>query len=245
MFIHLESTGHKMPPLTNKQISDVRELTQSALNTQLSFRVAFRALDYLHEDARVNWRRFRDQLHTGYPVKGVGIKATPSNLETLDEDDGGFLHLEEDLNPDDASDELPYFPYQAASAAYSFTLLEGYGNDLADIVNPGYVTWRRAWHHGVYGNADLKDPTQLKTAEKGFTKPFKCAASEAKNYAVQRLVSLKRDRNAFMHNAEEGVDFEEFHGKVLGTIAALHFLILPTEKELSVYPYFDYYDKWK
>ncbi len=234
-----------MPSLTNHQISAVRDLTQSALASQLSFRVAFRAADYLHNDARVNWRDFRDRLHTGYPVKGVGIKATPSNLEAFDEDDGGFLHLEEDLNPEDASDELPSFPYQAASAAYSFTLLEGYGNDLADIVNPGYVAGRRAWHHGVYGDADLKDPTQLEKAKEGFTKPFNRAASEAKNYAVQRLVNLKRHRNAFMHDAEEGVDFQEFHGMVLGTIAALHFLVIPTEKQLSVYPYFDYHGKWK
>ena len=234
-----------MSRLTEKQRDTVRELTHSALISQLSFRVAFRAADYLHEDARVNWRDFRDRLHSGYPVKGVGIKATSSNLKVFDEDDGGFLHLSEDLNPEDASDELPFFPYQAASAAYSFTLLEGYGNNLANIVNPGYVAERRAWHHGVYGDADLKDPIQLKKAREGFTKPFNRASFKAKNYAVQRLVDLKRDRNAFMHDADESVDFEEFHGKVMGTIAALHFLIVPTEKELSAYPYFDYYGKWK
>ncbi|MGE8492000.1 hypothetical protein [Comamonas sp.] len=234
-----------MPRLTNKQRRAVRYLTQSALASQLSFRVAFQAADYLHNDARENWRDFLDRLHTGYPVKGVGIKAMPSNLKAFDADDGGFLHLEEDLNPEDASSELLSFPYQAASAAYSFTLLEGYGNDLADIVNPGYIAGRRAWHHGVHGDADLKDPTQLKKAKEGFTKPFNRAAPEVKNYTVQRLVSLKRDRNAFMHDAKVGVDFQKFHGMVMGTIAALHFLVIPTEKQLSVYPYFDYHAKWK
>ena len=237
--------SHEMPHLALKQSRAIRELTQSALKAQLSFRVGFRAAAYLHEDAQVNWREFRDRLHDGYPVKGVGIKASRSNLHVIEADDGGFLHLNEDLNPGDASDELPFFPYQAASAAYAFTLLEGYGNDLADIVNPGYVSGRRAWHHGVYGDADLSSVAELKKAKVGFTKPFNRAESEAEPFAVERLVDLKRDRNAFMHDADERIDFEEFHGKILGTIAALHFLVMPTSKVLSVYPYFDYHDKWK
>lgn len=234
-----------MPRLTKKQVEAIHELTQSTLHLQLSFRVSFRAADYLHEDARVNWRELRDRLHNGYPVKGVGLKATPANLKRLDEEDGGFLHLDEDLNPEDASDELPSFPYEAASAAYAFTLLEGYGNDLAEIVNPGYVERRKAWHHAVYGDADLTKTGDLQKAKAGFTKPFSRKAADAKRYAVQRLVDLKRERNAFMHDAEANIDFEDFHGKILGTIAALHFLVLPSEKELSAYPYFDYHGKWK
>lgn len=233
-----------MARLNKKQILAIDELTNLTLKAQLEFRVGFRTADYLHENANRNWRELREQLHNGYPVKGVGIKATHSNLKVLDAEDNGFLHLNEDLDPDDASGELPNFPYAAASAAYSFTLLEGYGNALVEIVNPGYLKARQAWHHAVYGDMDLKTSAQVKKAKEGFAKPFKRDHSKAKKYVVKRLIYLKRIRNAFMHHAETCVDFQDFHDSVLGIIASLYFLVLPAKKSLSLYPYQDYDGKW-
>ncbi|WP_429578527.1 hypothetical protein [Paraburkholderia youngii] len=222
----------------------MRNLTHDALTTQLTFRVAFRATDYLHTESLDNWREFRDRLHNGYPVSGVGIRATRRSLRIVDGEAGGFLHENEDIDPEDATGELPWFPYEAASAAYSFTLLEGFGNELCEIVNPGYLKNRQAWHHGIYGDTDLADKTQLKKARDAFVKPFGCKVDRAKQYAVRRVIDIKRERNSFMHEAEVDVRFEDFHNKVLATIASLYFLVLPSGRELSVYPYYDFHGKW-
>lgn len=215
------------------------------LQTLLMFHVSYGAVRYIHEDTVMNWREFEERLHFGYPVRGIGIKATRANLKIIDAEDGGFLHRNEDLYPGEIPSQFQTFPYQAASAAYAFTLLEGYGDDLVEIVNPGHLKLRQSWHHGVYRDLNLKDKAQLAKARDGYVEPFKCKPTSITRYTVERLLDIKSVRNKFMHEGHSNVDFEAFFTQVVATVLALHFMLLPSEKSISLYPYYDYHGKWK
>jgi hypothetical protein len=233
-----------MPRLNRAQKVEIIRKTDDTLKTLLSFHVAYSGMNFVYEDVAKNWRELESRLHIDYPIKGVGVKATRTNLKINDTEDGGFLHKDEPLYPGHVPSELQSFPVSAASAAYTFTLLEGYGDDLVNIVNPAYLKERQAWHHGVYSDANLSNPDGMKKAKKGFSKPFKASSIKVTNNAVQRLVAIKVARNCFMHKGDTHIDFEDFFASVLATVSFLHFLVLPSEKELSAYPYYDYDQKW-
>ena len=234
-----------MPRLKHAQRIAIIQETDSVLRSLLRFHVSYSTAIFLHEDTVSNWRELEERLHQGYPIKGVGVKATRKNLKIIDSEDGGFLHQEELLYPSEVPSELQSFPYEVTSSAYIFTLLEGYGDNLLTIVNPTYLKARQAWHHAVYGDAKLSDPRQLAKAKDGFSKPFNSSAAKVPLYAVQRLVAIKYSRNKFMHDGHTGIDFKEFFASVVATVVFLHFLTLPSENDLSVYPYYDYDEKWK
>ena len=233
-----------MSYLTEAQKNQVIEATENVLRVLLSFHVSFSSATFVHDQAVRNYRDFEELISQDYPIKGIGVKATSSNLEKVDSDAGGFLHTEEPLFPGDVPAELQSFPFHAASAAYAFTLLEGYGDDILSIVNPGYLKERQAWHHGVYGDLVVSDPVNLEKGQKGFAKPFNVDPAIIPKFAVKRLVSIKKARNTFMHEGHAGIDFKEFFGAVVGTVAFLHFLVLPDGEELSVYPYEDLTGNW-
>lgn len=222
----------------------MREVTRLSLHRLLSFHVAFSGLKYVHDNVTTNWRDLEAELHVNYPIKGVGVKVTRSNLRVIDESDGGFLHSSEDLHPGDVPAEIGSFPYGAAAAAYAFTLLEGYGDELVKIVNPGYLKARQSWHHGVYGDINLNEKGALAKAREGFAKPFACPVGRIRRFEVQRLVEIKAVRNEVMHEGTSQVDFVPFFGKVIGTIGSIHFLLIPSDQMLSEYPYQDYHGKW-
>lgn len=229
-----------MPRITKTQRIGIHTKTKSVLNRLLTFYVSFSSLEYIYRTATSDWRELEEQLHNDYPIKGAGVKATRNNLKSCCD----FMHMEEDLYPGEVPAELQSYPYQEASAAYIFTLLEGYGDDIVELINPGHLKVRQAWHHGVYGDANLKDKIALARAKEGFTKPFKCAPNKVSRFAVQRLVKIKAIRNEFMHEGSANVNFNDFLANVVGTVASIYFMLLPTETELSVYPYDDYSEKW-
>ncbi|NMM29233.1 MAG: hypothetical protein HHJ12_18640 [Glaciimonas sp.] len=113
----------------------IKDLAQSFFHSALKLHVSFQCSEYLNDKAIVGWREFEDEISVNYPIKGVGITATRSNLDMVDGEYGGFLHLEEPLSATSVTDELHGFPYEAAAAAYLFTALEVYGNDILEIVS--------------------------------------------------------------------------------------------------------------
>jgi hypothetical protein len=229
-----------MARLTKYKRDLIKEETNEALDRLLRFHVSYSSLAYVHSKSSDNWRDLEEELHIGYPIKGAGILATKANIRIIDGDDGGFLHTEEDLFPGEVPSELARFPYQPAAAAYTFTLLEGYGDNIAEIINPGKLKERQAWHRGVHGNANLGDANDLKKAKKGFAAPFGRNERLVPRYAVQRLIEIKAARNEFMHEGHFSIKFADFYARVIATIASIYFLALPDERVLSSYPYYDY-----
>jgi hypothetical protein len=234
-----------MQNITDTQRTKISSITETVIHRLLTFHVSYSSLQYIHDKASKNWRDLEEELHNDYQIKGIGVKATRENLKIINENDGGFMHLEEDLYPGEVPAELDSFPYKEASAAYVFTILEGYGDDIVGIVNPDYLKKRQAWHHGVYGDADLTNSETLTKAISGFAKPFKVNAEDIPLYAVQRLTAVKAVRNEFIHEGSASVDFNLFFASVIGTVAFIYFSVLPSALELSVYPYEDYSGKWQ
>lgn len=229
---------------TPDQALKIHEETRSTLRTLLTFHVSFSSLEYIHQDAVNNWRELEERLHINYPIKGVGIKATRTNLGEINEYDGGFLYAAEDLLPEEITSELQSFPYRAASAAYAFTILEMFGDEIAQIVNPREQKSPRSWHIDVSGKANLSVKTELENARKAFATPFLVPHDDVLPYSVQRLVAIKAIRNKIMHEAISSVDFEQFFAYVLSTVLTIYFLVLPTQLKLSVYPYADHENKF-
>jgi hypothetical protein len=229
-----------MARLTQHKRNLVKDETHQVLHRLLRFHVSYNSLSYIHRKSSNNWRDLEEELHIEYPIKGAGLLANRTNLRLIDGAWGGFLHTDVDLFPGEVPSELERFPYKPAAAAYTFTLLEGYGDNIAEIVNPGNLKDRQAWHHGVYGNTNLSDSQGMKKAKKGFATPFGRGETQVPRYAVERLVEIKAARNEFMHEGYFFMDFDDFYAKVLATVASVYFLVLPSEKILSAYPYHDY-----
>jgi len=229
-----------MTRLTEHKRNLIKDKTHQILNLLLRFHVSYSSLSYIHRQSSNNWRGLEEELHIDYPIKGAGLRANRTNLRLIEGAWGGFLHTDVDLFPGEVPSELACFPYEPAAAAYTFTLLEAYGDNIAKIVNPGNLKDRQAWHHGVYGNANLSDSTDLKKAKKGFANPFGRNEKHLPRYAVERLIEIKAARNEFMHEGYFPMDFDDFYAKVLATVVSVYFLVLPSEKILSVYPYHDF-----
>ncbi|ARU27940.1 hypothetical protein [Cellvibrio sp. PSBB006] len=234
-----------MARLTKGQKEFIKERTISFFENLLSFHVAYQAAQLLHNNAQENWREFEDFLHMDYPIKGIGIKATRKNLDEPDEDWGGFLHSQEPLSPAHVAPELSYYPLEAASSAYIYTLLENFGNEISENVNPGGLKNRQAWHYGVHGDLNISDEKTVDKAKKGFAKSFSVAERKITKTAIKRLVLLKSARNEFMHEGSYSCEFSEFFQCSIQTVCHIYFMLLPSEKDISVYPYEDFNGKWK
>lgn len=233
-----------MSSLSPDKEDKVLQKTNSIIQSLLRFVVSYRAVEFVHNYNHSHWREFEDLLHHDYPVKGVGVKANSSNLDKIEAYNGGFLHAEETLYPGEITSEFDSFPYEAASSAYIFTLLEGYGNDLVEIVNPNTLNKRDSWHKGVHADCDLKNASAVYKAKERFAAPFKSHASKIPKYAVERLIKIKAARNSYMHEGKTSMSFEDFSSSAIGTAIFLHFLLLPNGDELSIYPFDDYDEKW-
>jgi len=231
--------------LSERQTTEIEQMTKETLHSLLCFHVSHKALDFVHEDSTTNWRELEDKLHHEYPVKGVGIFATRSNLKNIYEFDGGFLYSEEDLYPGDVPSELDSYPYQAASSAYLYTQLEVYGNSIVNVMNPGYLQGHQAWHRGIYNGIDLTTKAKRYKARKKFSRPFGRSASRVPNYAVKRLVWLKKHRNDFIHASESSVNFDDFFAYTMSTLVSIYFLAIPSVTKIKCYPFYDYEGKWK
>ncbi len=236
-----------MRPLTQLRRTKVLSRVHAVIEGLLEFHVAYSAAIYINERAQDNWREFEGELHVNYPIKGVGIIATPDNLDEIYEEDGGFLHAEEDLYPGEVTTHLPDFPYQAASAAYIFTVMEELGNDLVQIVNPGYRKKQNrnwSWHSSVYGDLKLKDQAKVLKAKEGLAKALKVDSSRIADWVIERLATIKKARNAYAHEGDKSITFDGFFADVVSIICVLQFLLLPHDKQIKIYPYYDYHGKW-
>lgn len=230
-------------PMSKKQLA-IELVTQDVLRTLLRFHVSHSIALYLKNRTEVRYIDFEEELHINYPIRAVGVVATRKNLREIDSLNGGFLRDEEELAPEIVTDHFGDFPLSAVAAAYCFTILEGYGDELVRIVNRAYEQKRRSWHREVHADADLLDPAQLLRARESYARPFGANARRVPIYAVQRLTRLKQSRNTLMHQGlSANIDFEEFYGSIVGTVCQLFFLCAPSCTELTVLPFNNRDDK--
>jgi hypothetical protein len=228
------------PPLKKRlspqQKDNFKHLTKSFLKEVVRFKCTYDVMVYLQNDALRFGGNFEERMSINYPINGIGIRATPSNLNKFNAVDGGFID-EQAIAPDEVTPHVTDFPLAAASAAYLFTLLEGFGDDLVTLVNPAYSKTNHAWHREVSGKVNTKDQKALQQARLGFAKAFNLKPEDISLVMTARLVHLKKARNKFMHEAERMVDLENFIRYIVAIVCHLYFIFLPKEKEIKIFPW--------
>lgn len=186
--------------LTSEQKSAVRTLTKGTISSLLQLLVTYRLTNHLIQRHRTEWRELEASLHyNDYPIRGAGVIATPDNIEKIDPEKGGFLHMEELVAPEDIVSQVGDFPLNAATASYAFTLMEVCGDEVLKHVNPSYFKPRQAWHRDVYRG---QKPKELVIA---FNKPFLGNFQDVKTENTHRLMALKEARNLFAHQGEADI----------------------------------------
>jgi hypothetical protein len=185
------------------------------------------------------------ELHAGeYPISGTGLLAKRAMMTTKDHDlIGDFIVDDVPLAPETHVQEADSFPMAAASAAYVFSILEDVGNAVVEIIYPGSIRTRSAWHRGVFGDANLAVKAELNRARDGFAAPFKVPRGKIPVLSTKRLVWLKKCRNDYAHDLDVNVDFNKFFQYVLVMVAQINFIVMPT-REIKAYPYEDHHDQF-
>jgi hypothetical protein len=233
-----------MASTTETKAKKIKEVAHNFFNSALRLHVSIQCACYLNDKAITGWRNFEDEISIDYPIKGVGISANRRNLNTVDGEEGGFLHDEEPLSATSVTDELHGFPYEAAAATYLFTAFEVFGNDVLEIVTGIELGEADAWHKPVYGRLNLKDNPAIESVKAKLAERFKLSASDFSTLTIARLASLKRRRNSFVHAGTGNISFSDFFAEILGVALALYFAVLPNEIDLKMYPYEDFNEKF-
>lgn len=226
-------------------VMDIQERTQDFINELLWFKLKYDVSRYLSDRATSNWREFEAEQHEDYPIKGCGLIADSTLLQEWTFENESLLHLDEDLAPEETGSEIDSFPRDTVSIVYVFSLLEAYGNDVCDELNSSYRRERQAWHHDVYGNANLSDtPVKAKMLD-NFCRPFGFDKSKVPEPIVAALVELKRQRNSIVHEIEHASEFELFFRCTVAIACCIYCCWGGAASELKIYPWYDFYEKYK
>lgn len=133
--------------------------------------------------------------------------------------------------------------YDAAMAAYVFTIVEMCGDEVAALVKQT-PTKQRAWHTEIKQNEKLSVTEALSQTAK-FAKPFDGDVNLVTATSVIRLARMKAARNEFAHQGNTMVDFSQFLEDALAVLSQIYFLCLPQETHLKIYPWEVLSDKWE
>lgn len=227
---------------------DIQKRTQQFIKELLWFKLQYDISQNLSNLATANWREYEAGQHeNNYPIKGCGLIADASLLQQWTFDNESLLHLEEDLAPEETGAETDGFPRDTVSIVYAFSLLEAYGNDVCDELNPDYRSKYQAWHHGVYGDADLIDPLISAKMLVNFCKPFGFEKSKIPPQIIFALVKLKCQRNRIVHDLKHATasEFELFFRCVVAVACSIYFCWSGAENKLKIYPWEDYEGKYE
>jgi len=224
---------------------NIQKRTQDFIKEMLWFKLQYDISRYLSDQAESNWRDFEAEQHNNYPIKGCGLIADSSLLQQWTINNESLLHLDEDLAPEETGSEINGFPRDTVSNVYVFSLLEAYGNDVCDKLNPSYRMKHQAWHHSVYGDADLNSLTTRAKMLDNFCRPFGFDKSKVPSQIISALVEIKRQRNIIVHQLQHTSTFELFFRHVIAIACCIYFSWNGAKSELKIYPWFDYDDKYK
>ncbi|MCP1752040.1 hypothetical protein [Bradyrhizobium elkanii] len=212
----------------------VLAVMRPALMSLLELGVKHRLHRYILDQAQRDWRELESELHAGnHPIKGIGIIATREIIE---------IHDQENVGSEEISPLANQIPFDAAMAAYAFTILETCGDDVVSIVNPAYEKRRLAWHREIPTGPQRLPADPLEISE-AFAAPFGLPPHRGYVSAVRTMSMLKETRNAFAHRGSD-MSFNQFYEGVLRVAVSVYFANLHSEKELRMFPFSDLMNKW-
>jgi hypothetical protein len=218
----------------------VFELTVATLSEMLIFKTTVDIQAYMSKRHASAFREFEAETAVNQEFDGAGILATRENIAKLPvRHEQGFFHDDVPMGSHEVGAYIDDFPLEAAAASYVFTLVEVFGNKVAEMVSLGSIDRNKAWHEDVKGFADMRDSVQLRKAREAFGKHFLTNVDDVPELAAQRMVELKRYRNAFAHDGETYIGFALFLEYALAVVCHIAFLTTDA-KRISVYPWEDH-----
>ena len=236
MAVQSQKSTRRAIRMTGERALVVRSLTLDVLQDIVKFKSTHDVLAFVREDGVVDYNNLEMRLHSGYPVRASAVEATRSNLNgKFAFEDGGFLHTELALAPEDISGQLWRYPVDAASATYVFARFEVYGQDLADLLRPEPLS--KTWHRSIPERKELRG--NEKEFRNGLAADLNVPASRISRRLLQELQQLKASRNRIVHEANGSVRFDAFHAAVVRLICRLHFLAVPGDGFITVAPWPD------
>lgn len=221
----------------------IRNLSIETLERLLTFATTFKIQQFIIDRNALEYRDFEALVSTlgqNETIDGTGIIALKKEFSLATPNDiQDFLNDEVPLGAHELGAYIRAFPLSAAAASYVFTILEVYGNDVAEIVSKGGIRKNKAWHEDIKGFADLRDKVQVKKSQEAFAKHLGRQADKVTELAVHQIVNLKRLRNEFSHDAQEDVNFTRYLHDTLAVVCHIAFLTTD-EDRFSVYPWEDH-----
>ena len=177
-------------------------------------------------------------------VTGTGVIAHRNEFSKAGlKDEMGFLKDGIPLDAQEISAYIDAFPLSESAASYLFTILEVFGNDVAEKIKPGSINKNKAWHEDVRGFADLRDEIQVQKMREAFAKHFQVDPAKVTDLAVHQTVKLKKIRNEFAHDAQARVNFEDYLHTTIAVVCHIAFLVTD-EDRFSVYPWEDHLQRF-
>ena len=212
----------------------IMALAIPALDSMLTLATTFRIQRHILEKTEGNFREFEAEAAVNLSIKGTGVIAKRDDVCKQD-----FFLDNIGLGSYELAAYINSFPLEAAAASYLFTMLEVFGNDVAEVISHGHIARNKAWHEDIKGFADMRDSVQVQKAREAFARHFAASANGVPEVAARRIVKLKYERNRFAHDGSLQVSFDSF---IRDTVAILcHIVFLTTDVDrISVYPWDDH-----
>ena len=224
---------------------DITERTETFIKELLHFKLTYDVSKYVTEKQARSWRDFEEEMHVDYPITGCGLIANKQLLNTWSIHKETLLHFNEALCPDETGAEIDNFPRDTTAVVYIFSLLEAYGNDVCDELNPNYRNKHQAWHHGVYADSNFSSDAEKRKMIEHFCKPFGFDPSGISEDIVEATIQLKKQRNYIVHELKHTFEFELFFRFVLAIVCSIYFGWSEKDIGLKIYPWQDYDNKYK
>lgn len=231
--------------LSDEEHKLVMNSIKDAIDSLLMVHVTYALTDRQIKSSEENWREMEMELHAAqYPVRALGLSATKKNLNIVNAKDGGYLHFEQLVAPEEIVEQLGAFPLEAATASYAFSIMEVCGDEIATLLNPAYMNKSRSWHSNVSGEFAKLNSQAIEANKKRFAEPFRADASNVSTTSIQRLLDMKVARNDFIHRGTNNITLHLFLAYCIGVLCEIHFLCLPEHPQLIAFPWSSIDPKW-
>ncbi|ELE7133148.1 hypothetical protein ACPV5H_25940 [Vibrio harveyi] len=225
---------------------NIKLRTERFLHEVLEFEFSYQTQLHVREKIEADTDRFEvEQSVTGYPVRGSGIIASMVNIVSWSLHNETLIIDEQLVDPVETSDAVSFFPLDSVSIVYLYSLLEEYGNDIADHLA---VTQRRrfqAWHSSVYADTDLNDPAKVQAMKTSFCNVFGFNTNSVPDTVIKSLVRLKLERNLIVHELEHSNSFYLCFKYVVLIACCIYFQATNDQGELKLFPWTDHDDNFK
>lgn len=225
--------------LTDAIHNKVRQLTVEALKNLLRLKTIVELQEYILDRA-LRYGDIEKQLAVDVPIKGAQVFATRENLAREPWHWSQKFVQEVPVGADELVEYIRTFPLSAAAASYAFSIVEYFGDQVAELVEPGKIKRRNHWHRDVSDETDVCQPEKLFAVRKSFGKAFKADATSVSEAAARHLVELKQIRNALVHQGNikksdidksggddehNDINLASFLNRALATVCNVAFLV--------------------